>query len=95
MRTLRDNEKITQLTLRLKRQTKRDVTPYWNDLKIVRFTESHSSRLDGTNDSGTPRRHFKRRSYIHVCTAEERKKRQNSLVLVLKSQGKNGPMKTM
>ena len=31
--------------------------------------------------------------FTYVCTAEEHQRRENSFVLVLNSQGKNGPMK--
>ena len=51
MEILRDSEIFTQLTLRLKRQRKRNMPPYWHDSKIVQLTESHSLRSAGTKPS--------------------------------------------
>ena len=87
-----DNEPITQLTLRQKRQRKRDMTPYWHDFKIVQLTESHRSRLDGTGNSAHATTQIAEEDHSHEATAEERKIRENSWVLVLNTQGENGPM---
>ena len=56
--------------------------------KIVQFTESHRSRLDGTKNSA----HATTQDHSYVAATEERKRRENSWVLVLNSQGKHGPM---
>ena len=90
MGTLRDNELITQFTMRLKRQLEMDITPFWNGFTIVRFTESHSSRLDGTKHSAHTTTRFQKADHTYVCTAEEHKRRENSWVLVHNSQGKKG-----
>ena len=67
--------------------------PSWTDFKLVRFTESHSSRLDGTKPSVHPMT-TSRRKIIHTCTSEDEHKRlENSWILQQKSQGPNSPMK--
>ena len=86
-------EFITQLTLRLKRQIKGDMTLYWNDFRIVQFAESHSSRSDATKQSAHTTTKFQKKIHTYVCSAEEHKRCQNSWVLILNSQGTNGPMK--
>ena len=93
MGTLRDNEFITQLTLRLKEQRKREINPSWIDFKNVRFTDSHSSRLDGTKLSAHTMTNSQMKIIHTLCTAEEHNRRETSWVLILNSQGRNGRMK--
>ena len=68
------------------------MTPYYHYFKIDQFTESHSSRLDGTKHSAHTTTKFQKKNHTYVCTAEEHKRRENSWVLVLIGQNKNGPM---
>ena len=65
---------------------------------LVRFqtcpiSESRSSRLDGTKPSAHTMTKLSNEDHTFVCTAEEHKRRENSWVLVLNGQSKNGPMK--
>ena len=70
MGTLRDIELITQFTMRLRRQFKMDITPLWNGFKILRFAESHSSRLDGAKHSAHTTTRFQKK-IIHTCALQK------------------------
>ena len=69
------------------------MTLFENDFRIVQFKESHSSRLDGNQAFGAHYDEISEEDHTYVCTAEEHKIRKNWRVLVLNSQGTNGPMK--
>ena len=80
-------------------QRERDINPSWTDFKPVRFTESHSSRLDGTKPSAHTDK-LSNEDHTYVCTAEEHQRRECAVQepedhkrLILNSQGQNGPMK--
>ena len=90
--TQRENQFVTQLTMRLKWQGKKDINPSLADFKPVPFTESHSSRLDGTKLSAHTMT-ISQMKIIHTCTPQMNIKLETSWVLQLNSHGPNGPVK--
>ena len=93
MGTLRDNEFITQLTMRLKKPRKRGyksildrfpTCPICRESQLaIGWDETFCAHCDNISNE----------DHTYECIAEEHERRENSWVLVLNSQSKNGPMK--
>ena len=64
------------------------MTPYWHDFKIVQLTEESQIAIEWDEEFCARCNTIAKEDHSCVATAEERKRRENSWVLALNSQGK-------
>ena len=93
MGTLRDKRIYDPAhTLRFKKRNVKGFDSILERFQNCPFAEGHRSRMDGTKHSAHSTTKFQKK-IIHTCAPQKSIKDDNSWVVVLNCEGKNGPMK--